>query len=135
MKTRRRTKLLGWVSLVAFLAVSVADARPGPRSPLTFFGGGGTVPLPPIGAYPPFPVPPDHVTIQKPIFIMVSGPEAPYSVQIRIGAHLIAQDVTDSNGLVVFMVPDVPGLVLDVLGTSVVDIPVKAGHVVQIVVR
>ena len=91
------------------------------------------------GGANPQPIPPKHVAtlgvLRVPTLINVTSGSSsgPWVVHVRDAfGLLISTGVTDRSGDVVQVLPTLPGLRLDVIGTDAVDVPVVAGTVLEI---
>jgi hypothetical protein len=67
------------------------------------------------------------------IMVSANSSGGPWIVQVRdaFGAP-VAAGITDGAGCKVLQLPTLPGLRLDVIGTDALDVPIVAGHDVEV---
>lgn len=119
------------VALVVMCALSPlvpGGVRTSPASGVQFSGGTSPIPTPPTGLA-------TLGVLRVPTLINVTSGSSggPWVVHVRDAfGMLISTGVTDRGGDVVQVLPTLPGLRLDVIGTDAVDVPVVAGKGVEI---
>ena len=73
------------------------------------------------------------VARSTPLSVTISGPPRWLVLRTQAG-HVVAAVTTNVSGHAVISAPDLPDLRLDVLGTEAVDIPVRPGMTLRIVI-
>ena len=96
--------------------------------PANNMSGVGPHPTPPTGFVTLAPL-----TVPTVITVSAGSSSGPWVVKVRnaFGA-LVSSGMTDRGGNVMVDMPVTIGLMLDVLGTDAVDVPVFAGHDVEV---
>ena len=123
-----------WV-LIALIALAPATIS-GIRPSIMGSGGGGSDPAPPdLQPNGPTLGVPSGEYLRLPLVVAVDGPLPNYMIAVTTPSQgVVALGVTNDQGIVVLKVPADAGLELDVIGTSVVGLPVHAGQVVAITI-
>ena len=119
-----------------FLAALTPAIIGGVRLSAVASGGGGSTPNPPqyLPSAPTVATTPGDF-LHLPLVVAVAGPAGSYTVAVTAASGaVVALGTTNAHGIVVLDLPSGFGLELDVVGTSVVGLPVHAGQSVSIVV-
>ena len=125
-----------WRALAIVVLVCVAPVwASGTRPSSKWSSGGGILPVPPSSPAGPvgnLATPPgEHLRL--PLVVAISGSEPAYLVVVTApGGAVVGLGSTDTDGLLSLNVPAMPGLELDVVGTSVIGLPVHGGQIVAI---
>jgi len=134
MKLSLLQKSLLGAAVATLLLPALSFGRTGLAGGAFSGGGGGVDPFPPQFGGPKAVSSGGNIT-SLPLVVKISGAASAYTTVITTpGAGVVASGITNSSGVVVLSVPALPGLELDILGTTVVGVPVHGGQVVSIVI-
>jgi hypothetical protein len=130
------TRSVAWLLLGVFIIT--ANLTGGTRPPVFKGSGAGSNPNPPTFTIPnAFNLPglPPVQLERFPLVVSITGAASSYWVAVTAeSGAVVAFGKTNAAGVAVLLLPAGRGLELDILGTSVVGLPVHAGQSVQVVI-